>query len=189
MLGPLRRIVPEQEMFARLGRCHGREDRLYQRDVLSGFARGSRYRCPSRLRLVRPLSTRGNRPVTTRITQSPSFVPRVSTLGKKNWQVPACHSSSWFPRFVAILFSRYGKILIQKSSEAKRISRSPPSIQRIRKISLILLATLFYLPIEKETLIANRLPFPSARSSIEYFLLVYYINLQSFFSNFLNFQR
>jgi len=84
-----------------------RENLLYQRDVLSGFARGSCY--SSRLRLV--LSTQGN-----------CLVIRVSTL-EKNWQGPACHFS--LCSFCASLYflsfrDNARKILFLKSSEAKR---------------------------------------------------------------------
>lgn len=61
-----------------------REDRLYQRDVLSGFARGPRY--PSRSRLSKTAadlgksSRNGSLIIMSRVHLSP---PRVSTLEKK----------------------------------------------------------------------------------------------------------
>lgn len=99
-----------------------REGRLYQRDVLSRFARAAPViAVPSRFTPRRNRSRHGEI-VTSQhyLLSKAEFILRPlafspSKKKKKNWQVPACHSSSWFPRFVVVS-------LFRKMRERSRVS-------------------------------------------------------------------
>lgn len=114
------RIVPEREI-SQTRPMSRRENRLYQRDVLSGFARGSCY--SSRLRLL--LSTRGNCLITSRVS---THEKKLARSGLSFFLVVSTrHRNSLF-----VIIAR--KILILKSSEAKREFSFSSTKMRIREI-------------------------------------------------------
>lgn len=140
--GPLHASCPNEKP-SQTRPLSRREDRLYQRDVLSGFARGSRYRLSIAIsRLVRvPLSTRGNCLVDHE-QQSSSFTPHAFPPSKKNWQGPACHSSSWFPRVVVnSLFA----IMLERSRFGNRARREEESFVLLRRRRTRVFVKFYYL--------------------------------------------